>query len=367
LKQPRRAKSRRRHEPTKGSDARPMNAPRPESAALVCPSIEPPPGPRATTGDLPKSISPACPIPVVGCLVLVPVSQLPRAGGDSIPRHRAVPRPAKGRRSAIGLVAGIIALGLLGLCLRTVPTAMTNAKLFAQIGVPIASIPVVVSSSAAPVNPTPTASAKRSDPAHAGNSPGGNLQAKRKAKGRGEVMVPDNGPDTYAGAKTAVKSTSSSGRLIRYDVRVEDGLSIDPDEAAVLIQQVLDDKRSWRGTGRWRFELAPIGESASLHAYITTPGTTDKLCAPLLTRGELSCRRGERVVFNAKRWLFGADSYGSDLTNYRRYLVNHEFGHVLGKGHVDCPGPGRRAPLMMQQTKGLGGCRKNPWPRAAED
>jgi len=265
------------------------------------------------------------------------------------------------------MVAGIIALGLVGLCLRTAPTVMANAKLITQIGVPIASPPVIVVSGPAPVTPTPTASAERSDPANTGDSPGGKLQAKRKAKGRGELMVPANGPGTYAGAKTAVKSASSSGRLIRYDLRVEDGLPIDPDEAAVVIQQVLNDKRSWRGTGRWRFELAPVGESASLHAYIATPDTTDKLCAPLLTRGELSCRRGERVVLNAKRWLFGADSYGSDLTNYRRYLVNHEFGHVLGKGHVDCPGPGRQAPLMMQQTKGLGGCGKNPWPRAGED
>ena len=68
-----------------------------------------------------------------------------------------------------------------------------------------------------------------------------------------------------------MRPTSSYGTLIRYDVRVEDGLSIDPDKAAVLIQQVLDDKRSWRGTHRWRFELAPVGESASLHVYIVTP------------------------------------------------------------------------------------------------
>ena len=61
------------------------------------------------------------------------------------------------------------------------------------------------------------------------------------------------------------------------------------------------------------------------------------------------------MVLNAKRWLLGADSYGSDLTNYRRYLVNYEFGHALGKHHVDCPGPGKLAPVMMQQTKGLGG------------
>jgi len=93
-------------------------------------------------------------------------------------------------------------------------------------------------------------------------------------------------------------------------------LAIDPDEAAVLIQGVLDDARSWRGTRRWRFELAPVGEAATLHAYIVTPTTTDRLCAPYLTRGEVSCQNGNRVVLNAKRWLLGADSYGSDLTNY---------------------------------------------------
>ena len=193
------------------------------------------------------------------------------------------------------------------------------------------------------------------------------FHAKRKAKSLGTVMVPESGPGTYQAAEKAVRSMSSYGALIRYDVRVEDGLSIDPDGAAVSIQGVLDDPRSWRGTRRWRFELTPAGQSATLHAYIVTPKTTDRLCAPYLTRGEVSCQNGNRVVLNAKRWLLGVDSYGSDLTNYRRYLVNHEFGHALGKHHVDCPGPGRLAPVMMQQTKGLGACRKNPWPLASQD
>jgi hypothetical protein len=191
--------------------------------------------------------------------------------------------------------------------------------------------------------------------------------AKLQAKGLDEAMVPESGPGTYQAAKQAIHPTTLHGTLIRYDVRVEEGLSIDPDKAAVLIQEVLGDKRSWRATRRWRFELTPVGQPASLHAYIVTPKTTDRLCAPYLTRGEVSCQNGNRVVLNAKRWLLGADSYGSDLTNYRRYLVNHEFGHALGKHHVDCPGHGRLAPVMMQQTKGLGACRKNPWPQASQD
>ena len=145
------------------------------------------------------------------------------------------------------------------------------------------------------------------------------LPAKREVKSLDTVAVPESGPGTYQAAEKSVRSISSYGALIRYDVRVEDGLSIDPDEAAVLIQGVLDDARSWRGTRRWRFELTPAGQSATLHAYIVTPKTTDRLCAPYLTRGEVSCQNGNRVVLNAKRWLLGVDAYGSDLTNYRRY------------------------------------------------
>jgi hypothetical protein len=328
-------------------------------------------------------------------LVLVPVSRLPAASRDGIGPHRAVARQAsrsklspqsnprhaghiradpsarigraaRHRRNAAGLVAGIITLGLVGLCLRALPTVLTDSNLVAQFTDALIGVAVASPRDATPAGPSPTASVEPATPARTSLAPV-KLQAKRKAKTNRHVEVPESGPGTYQAAKKTVKSTSSYGTLIRYDVRVEDDLLIDPDKTAVLIQQVLDDKRSWRGTRRWRFELAPVGGLASLHAYIVTPKTTDRLCAPYLTRGEVSCQNGTRVVLNAKRWLLGADAYRSDLTNYRRYLVNHEFGHALGKRHVDCPGPGRLAPVMMQQTKGLEACRKNPWPQTSED
>ena len=293
---------------------------------------------------------------------------------QSNPRHpghiRADPsagigRAARRRRSAAGPIAAIISLGLVGLCLRAVPTVLTDRNLVTEIAGTLTGIPGAARSSAESVSRSTTASGLPSAPAGTGGAPV-KLQATRKAKSVRQVEVLGSGPGTYQAAMKRVKSKSSYGAVIRYDVRVEDGLAIDPDEAAVLIQGVLDDARSWRGTRRWRFELAPVGEAATLHAYIVTPTTTDRLCAPYLTRGEVSCQNGNRVVLNAKRWLLGADSYGSDLTNYRRYLVNHEFGHTLGKRHVDCPDPGSLAPIMLQQTKGLQGCRKNPWPLASE-
>jgi len=278
------------------------------------------------------------------------------AAADHSDELGLVRRPARASGAGIlGTIAAIVAFGLLGLGLRVVP-AVVGGDLLALAATPRDDVPAAAeSASPAPRTPAPTATSM----ARARPTPTPKPKAGRTAR---EVTVPATGPGTYRAASVDVRPASSSGRLIRYDVKVEDNLDIDPDQAAKIIAGVLNDERSWRGRGRVRFELVS-GDSdrAELHAYLVTPGTTDRLCAPLLTRGEVSCQNANRVVLNAKRWQLGAEAYGRDLTNYRRYLVNHEFGHYIGYGHVECPGRGRPAPVMMQQTKGLDGCRKNPW------
>ena len=246
---------------------------------------------------------------------------------------------------------------------------------FALLGLGVRAVPALgdedwLSVLSAPGPPSPAAPSSRVGPMQLTGPPANAPDAKRidrKPRSTVVIAVPATGPGTYETARQQVEPASTRGRLIRYDVRVEDNLEIDPDEAAQFIAAVLNDERSWRGTDQWRFALVPAGEPADLHAYLVTPGTTNALCAPLLTRGEVSCQNGNRVVLNGKRWALGADAYGSDLKNYRRYLVNHEVGHYLGYRHVQCPGEGRAAPVMMQQTKGLAGCRKNPWPQASGD
>jgi hypothetical protein len=222
----------------------------------------------------------------------------------------------------------------------------------------------VASSAGATLTPAPDSAV--SDPVGSAPKPRPARTAVQRATGLradgSALKVPAQGSGEFAAAHRSRKTPAGRGRLVRFDVQVEHGLAVDPDQAALLIARVLDDGRSWRGLGTGRFTLVPAGETADVHAYLATPGTTDRLCAPLLTRGRVSCQNGPRVVLNADRWVNGAAAYGEDTTGYRRYLINHEFGHALGRQHVGCPGHGRLAPVMMQQTKGLNGCRPNSWP-----
>jgi len=75
----------------------------------------------------------------------------------------------------------------------------------------------------------------------------------------------------------------------------------------------------------------------------------------------LSCAEvgGSRMFINADRWFHGSAKSGHDLENYRQYVVSHEMGHILGKGHAECPKGGGPAPIMMQQTLGIGKCIPN--------
>lgn len=176
--------------------------------------------------------------------------------------------------------------------------------------------------------------------------------------------IPESGSGRFSVAGVEPAAPDGSGREITYSVEVEEGVPYSTNDVARFVDDVLSDGRGWTSVTTERFRRVSTGSMFRIR--LATPGTTDELCRPLDTGGRLSCRNGEMVVLNAWRWAHGAEAYGSDLVRYRTYLVNHEFGHALGSGHDSCPGVGEASPVMSQQTKGLGGCRANPWPTAGE-
>lgn len=157
-----------------------------------------------------------------------------------------------------------------------------------------------------------------------------------------------------------VARTTARRRIMSYTVEIERGLPFPPVSTARRVDATLADPRGWADVEDVSFRR--VEASPDQRVLLASPDTTDRLCAPLQTRGQVSCRVGDLVVLNARRWAFGTEDYRGDLLGYRRYVVNHEIGHALGRDHVFCPAPGEPAPVMAQQTYGLQGCRANAWP-----
>jgi hypothetical protein len=154
------------------------------------------------------------------------------------------------------------------------------------------------------------------------------------------------------------------GPARRWRVETEEGSGVEPDAAARAVEAILGDPRGWIKDPAYGFQLVGPGQPVDFTVKIATPTTTDRLCeveTPELV-GETNCRAGHTVVVNLKRWQEGSPQFAGPVEEYRALIVNHEVGHELGREHETCPGPGKAAPAMMQQIKGLLGCHSNAWP-----
>ncbi|WP_308368346.1 DUF3152 domain-containing protein [Streptomyces sp. ISL-36] len=178
-----------------------------------------------------------------------------------------------------------------------------------------------------------------------------------------KTTVPASGAGTFTTAQSSGDAVGTGGSLRRYRVQVEDGIDLSARQAAAEIQQILAHPRGWAAHGRGRFQL--VSENADFVIRIATPTTADRLCLAngLNTHGELNCETTSGVVVNLKRWMVGSPTFAGTPAEYRHLIINHEVGHEIGiRQHMGCPGPGMLAPVMMQQIKGLNGCRSNAYP-----
>lgn len=171
-------------------------------------------------------------------------------------------------------------------------------------------------------------------------------------------------PVTVPGADSAGRA-----RAVTYALEVEEGLGIDRRAVATKVAQTLRDPRGWQTQDHVRFvQVTPAQRKAGTRPTVTislaSPGKVNKMCAPLDTDGEWSCGRNGHATLNYRRWADATASYGGtkNLQAYRTYQINHEVGHLLGHPHARCPGKGKPAPVMVQQSMSLQGCKANGWP-----
>lgn len=179
--------------------------------------------------------------------------------------------------------------------------------------------------------------------------------------------IPTSGPGTFTTVDAIGAPSTASGRVVRYALQIEDGIPVDRAEFARTVHDILLDPRGWQTLDHVKFvnltaaQMA-AGQRPDVRIMLATPATVDTLCAPLQTKGRVSCHNGPNTVLNLMRWQTAVPWYGTDIARYRIYQVNHEVGHAIGHGHQHCPKPGAPAPVMVQQTLSLEGCAPNTWP-----
>lgn len=173
----------------------------------------------------------------------------------------------------------------------------------------------------------------------------------------------------YEPREVAVRSVEVEHRIgvrrtVRYRIETRGRLTTSLATFRKEAQETFDDPRGWRSAG---IRFVPVAKGGAFSLVLAEASWLPRFSSGC--SATWSCRVGRYVVINQERWKHASPAWngaGLPLRSYRHMVVNHETGHWLGLGHSACPGPGRLAPVMQQQSKGLQGCRFNPFPTERE-
>jgi hypothetical protein len=128
-----------------------------------------------------------------------------------------------------------------------------------------------------------------------------------------------------------------------------------PSQIEFYVVAYLNDPDGWNSKG---YSFEPVFSNEDVLIRLSSKETIGKVCGLPMN---LSCAElgGKHMYLNADRWFYGSTESKLNLDDYRQYMVSHEIGHILGFDHKKCPCAGCKAPIMMQQTLGIGKCIPN--------
>lgn len=159
-----------------------------------------------------------------------------------------------------------------------------------------------------------------------------------------------------------------------YHVQVHERVPLkDAVEFVQEVDRILNDPRGWEGPFQ-RVSEAQILELPKDEVFVIRLTPSDLLgdMYPEFKANKLSvANMTERIIdINWCRWTEQCPNKSQlPLHEYRQYVIQHEVGHILGKPHPEdsllqtAAGTGAMpAPVMMQQTLGIGAHQPNSWP-----
>ncbi|QCW49926.1 DUF3152 domain-containing protein [Nocardioides dongxiaopingii] len=186
----------------------------------------------------------------------------------------------------------------------------------------------------------------------------------RRLRVRVTASAPGYRPSTAVSDAVLGQHRLDVRRTVTYTVRTRGRITASLAEFRRQAQETFTDPRGWRGRG---VRFRPVADGGSFTLVLAEASTVPSFSSACSV--EWSCRVGRYVIINQTRWRTASPAWNRSRLSrrdYRHMVVNHETGHWLGRGHASCPRPGALAPVMMQQSKGTGGCRFNPWPTESE-